>query len=291
MRSACCSTAAAWPSSRPSPRAEPRPRGPRGLRQVGAAPDRDADAPARREQGRHRQRHRVAQPARDRRSTSRQAAIDAALEELPSALTSLDQQRDDLVKMLKALNQLGDVGVRVIQASKQSTIESFRAAVAGADRAGQLRRRLRQRLPRVPDLPVRRRGGRPRPAGRPQPAHGRLHQPVDRAGRHRHRRGRHRPADQPAARPRPRPDRRHPSRSACAAATSTASRARRCWPRRRRCSSCARSAPSRRTRTRTSASSSTWSPACRPCRDSVSAPARTRAAACPDPRPAAGGLR
>ncbi len=53
-------------------------------------------------------------------------SIDSALEELPSALTSLDQQRDDLVKMLKALNRLGDVGVRVIKASKESTIESFR---------------------------------------------------------------------------------------------------------------------------------------------------------------------
>ena len=53
-------------------------------------------------------------------------SIDSALEELPSALTSLDQQRDDLIKMLKALDRLGDVGVRVIQASKASTIESFR---------------------------------------------------------------------------------------------------------------------------------------------------------------------
>ncbi|MDP2774072.1 MAG: MCE family protein [Nocardioides sp.] len=57
---------------------------------------------------------------------AQQGTIDAALEELPSALTSLDQQRGDLVKMLKALNRLGDVGVRVIQASKASTIESFR---------------------------------------------------------------------------------------------------------------------------------------------------------------------
>jgi phospholipid/cholesterol/gamma-HCH transport system substrate-binding protein len=53
-------------------------------------------------------------------------SIDAALEELPSALTSLDKQRNDLVKMLKALNRLGDVGVKVIKASKESTIESFR---------------------------------------------------------------------------------------------------------------------------------------------------------------------
>lgn len=52
-------------------------------------------------------------------------AIDAALEELPSALESLDRQRDDLVKMLKALAQLSDVGVRVIKASKASTIDAF----------------------------------------------------------------------------------------------------------------------------------------------------------------------
>lgn len=53
-------------------------------------------------------------------------AIDAALEELPSALESLDRQRDDLVKMLAALADLSDVGVRVIKASKESTIDSFR---------------------------------------------------------------------------------------------------------------------------------------------------------------------
>jgi phospholipid/cholesterol/gamma-HCH transport system substrate-binding protein len=55
-----------------------------------------------------------------------EGSIDSALEELPSALTSLDQQRDDLVKMLQALDRLGDVGVRVIQASKDSTIETVR---------------------------------------------------------------------------------------------------------------------------------------------------------------------
>ena len=46
-------------------RAQPRARGPRGLGPVGAAPDRGADGPARREQGRHRRRDRVAEPARD----------------------------------------------------------------------------------------------------------------------------------------------------------------------------------------------------------------------------------
>jgi phospholipid/cholesterol/gamma-HCH transport system substrate-binding protein len=52
--------------------------------------------------------------------------IDEALEELPSALTSIDGQRQDLVKMLQALDQLSDVGVRVIDASKAATIDSLR---------------------------------------------------------------------------------------------------------------------------------------------------------------------
>ncbi len=51
--------------------------------------------------------------------------IDAALDELPSALDSLDKQRDDLVKMLKALDDLSGVGVRVIRASKAATIDSL----------------------------------------------------------------------------------------------------------------------------------------------------------------------
>jgi len=55
-----------------------------------------------------------------------QGSIDAALEELPSALTSLDKQRGDLVRMLKSLDRLGNVGVRVIQASKDSTIQTVR---------------------------------------------------------------------------------------------------------------------------------------------------------------------
>jgi phospholipid/cholesterol/gamma-HCH transport system substrate-binding protein len=51
--------------------------------------------------------------------------IDAALDELPSALRSIDKQRDDLVRMLKALAKLSGVGVRVISASKEATIESL----------------------------------------------------------------------------------------------------------------------------------------------------------------------
>ncbi len=54
-----------------------------------------------------------------------QGDINLALDELPSALVSLDRQRDDLVTMLKALDRLGDVGVRVIRATKQDTIDTL----------------------------------------------------------------------------------------------------------------------------------------------------------------------
>jgi phospholipid/cholesterol/gamma-HCH transport system substrate-binding protein len=58
-------------------------------------------------------------------TTAQQGDINSALDELPSALTSIDSQRADLVKMLQALSDLGDVGVRVIQASKAATIDSI----------------------------------------------------------------------------------------------------------------------------------------------------------------------
>jgi len=52
-----------------------------------------------------------------------QDSIDAALEELPSALDSIGRQRRDLVRMLQGLNRLGDVGVRVIRQTKASTVD------------------------------------------------------------------------------------------------------------------------------------------------------------------------
>lgn len=63
---------------------------------------------------------RLARSAREQQGT-----INAALEELPSALNSIDRQREDLVRMLEALNDLSDVGVRVIRLSKDSTIEAL----------------------------------------------------------------------------------------------------------------------------------------------------------------------
>ncbi len=53
--------------------------------------------------------------------------LDLALEELPSAIASVNRQRDDIIKMLSALSDLSDVGVRVIQQSEQNTITSLNA--------------------------------------------------------------------------------------------------------------------------------------------------------------------
>ena len=52
--------------------------------------------------------------------------IDQALEELPSALDSINRQRDDLVEMLTALDQLSSVAVDVIVQSKDATITSLK---------------------------------------------------------------------------------------------------------------------------------------------------------------------
>jgi phospholipid/cholesterol/gamma-HCH transport system substrate-binding protein len=67
------------------------------------------------------------------------STIKATLDDLPKVLASVDSQRQDLVKMLQSLSRLSSVGVRVIQASKSSTIESLQhlapvlSALAAAD--------------------------------------------------------------------------------------------------------------------------------------------------------------
>ena len=53
-------------------------------------------------------------------------SIKSALDNLPAALSSIDRQRTDLRKMLQALGQLSDVGVKVITQAKASTINSLR---------------------------------------------------------------------------------------------------------------------------------------------------------------------
>ncbi len=60
--------------------------------------------------------------------TNRQkAAITGALDNLPAALTVINQQRDDLVTLFKALQHLGDVGTKVVKDSKADTIADLKA--------------------------------------------------------------------------------------------------------------------------------------------------------------------
>ena len=57
---------------------------------------------------------------------SQRSTIDATLDELPGALRSVNSQRHDLVRMLRALSHLSGVGVHVIRLSKASTIDTLR---------------------------------------------------------------------------------------------------------------------------------------------------------------------
>ena len=66
--------------------------------------------------------------------------IKSALDDIPGALRSINGQRADLVKLLKALTRLSGVGVQVIKASKVSTINSLRElapVLDGFAKAGQ----------------------------------------------------------------------------------------------------------------------------------------------------------
>jgi virulence factor Mce-like protein len=73
--------------------------------------------------------------------------IDRALRDIPPALEILDDQREDLVKMLESLDRLGGVATEVIKKSKEDTITDLRLlqpvltglADAGDSLAGVLR--------------------------------------------------------------------------------------------------------------------------------------------------------
>ncbi len=159
-------------------RDQQRARGPGGLGDVGAEPGASADEAARRQQGRHREGHRGAEPALDRdgqaprhhRRGPRRAAQRPRLARQAARRPRADAGRP---RRAQRRRRPGDPGVEGRHRRQP------RAARPRAHPAGRRGRRLRQRLPRLPDLPVRRRGGRPRPAGGSQPAHGRLHEPVD----------------------------------------------------------------------------------------------------------------
>ena len=60
-------------------------------------------------------------------TNKQKSAITGALDNLPGALRVVNEQRDDLVKLLQALNRLGDVGTRVVKESKADTIADLKA--------------------------------------------------------------------------------------------------------------------------------------------------------------------
>ncbi len=62
-----------------------------------------------------------------RRTQDQKTAITSALEEVPEALRVVDGQRDALVELLDGLNELSEVGTRVIRASKEDVIADLKA--------------------------------------------------------------------------------------------------------------------------------------------------------------------
>ncbi len=62
-------------------------------------------------------------------TNKQKAAITGALDDLPEALTVINSQRDDLVKLLESLARLGDVATDVIRRSKDDAVADFKALV------------------------------------------------------------------------------------------------------------------------------------------------------------------
>ncbi|MDR7087811.1 phospholipid/cholesterol/gamma-HCH transport system substrate-binding protein [Aeromicrobium panaciterrae] len=62
-------------------------------------------------------------------TNKQKAAITGALDDLPEALTVINGQRDDLVKLLESLHRLGDVATDVIRRSKDDAVADFKALV------------------------------------------------------------------------------------------------------------------------------------------------------------------
>ena len=62
-------------------------------------------------------------------TNNQKAAITGALDDLPDALRVVNDQRDDLVKLLQSLSKLSDVATGVIHDSKADTVANLRALV------------------------------------------------------------------------------------------------------------------------------------------------------------------
>lgn len=86
-------------------------------------------------------------------TTEQQQAIDAALDDLPAALTTVNQQRADLVRMLDALSELGAVGTDVIVRSKSAVTADLRALAPILDNLGSAGDALISSLEVLPTFP------------------------------------------------------------------------------------------------------------------------------------------
>jgi virulence factor Mce-like protein len=88
------------------------------------------------------------------KSTNKQEdEIDVALRDIPPALEVLDDQREDLVKLLESLDDLGDVATDVIRKSKKDTITDLRLlqpVIKGLADAGDSLAQVLRQLPTFP---------------------------------------------------------------------------------------------------------------------------------------------
>ncbi|HUS23048.1 MAG TPA: MCE family protein [Aeromicrobium sp.] len=88
-----------------------------------------------------------------RATNAQEDEIDVALRDIPPALEVLDDQREDLVKLLESLDDLGDVATDVIRKSKKDTITDLRLlqpVVQGLADAGDSLAGVLRQLPTFP---------------------------------------------------------------------------------------------------------------------------------------------
>lgn len=88
-----------------------------------------------------------------RATNEQKQAIDAALDDLPAALRTVNEQRANLVRMLAALSELGDVGTRVISQSKEAITADLQALAPVLDNLGSAGDALVSSLEVLPTFP------------------------------------------------------------------------------------------------------------------------------------------
>ena len=89
--------------------------------------------------------------------------IGDAIDAMGPALKVLNNQHASLMKMLRQLDRLGEVGTRVLDASTENIVASLRHLAADPDRARRRRRLAAQGALAAGELPVPQGGGQHRP--------------------------------------------------------------------------------------------------------------------------------